>query len=552
MYASTATGVVELYTWDRDTDTHRQATDREGGTYLGALDPSGEQLWWFADDHGDGWGVWMHQPFAGGAAEPALPGLAAAYPAGLAIGSGVVVAGRSTDTSTTVHLVREGYEFTLYENAQPAFVGGMSRDESLLCLSHSEHGDPWHRALRVVGIEDGSRVADLWDGPGKDLVPSGFSPVKGDSRLLVTHERHGRSALLIWDPTSGACDELSIDLPGEIDADWFPDGTALLICHDHAARTELHRFDLTSQKLTLLESPAGVISSATARPDGTVEFSWSSSASPQTIRSTSGSLVLPAPDGIPESERVEDFWIDGPGGPIHALIARPNHLLPPFSTIFLLHRGADLTDDDTFQPRRAAWVDAGYCVVQVNHRGSAGYGPDWHDAVAENPGLVQLEDLAAVREWVVARHLAHPERCLVVGGSLALLSLGAQPDLWAAGVAIAPIADHLVTYEDEVEPLRAIDRALFGGSPEEAPERYARASAISYADKLSAPVLILAADGDPRCPTRQLDGYLARLRELGKDHEVYRHDAPPGGIIIDDQIRQMDVELDFALRHVRP
>jgi hypothetical protein len=65
-------------------------------------------------------------------------------------------------------------------------------------------------------------------------------------------------------------------------------------------------------------------------------------------------------------------------------------------------------------------------------------------------------------------------------------------------------------------------------------------------------MLVLAATQDPRCPARQLDAYLARLAELGKDHELYRSDTAPGEVDIDEQIRQMSTEISFALRHVRP
>lgn len=562
MYASTATGVVELYTWDRDTDTHLQATNRPHGTYIGALDPSGEHLWWFDDTDGDEWGVWMRQPFDGGPstgeqATPALPGLEPAYPAGLAIGSGVVVVGRSTESGTSIHLVREGYEFRLYDSKYDAFVGGMSRDESLLCLAHSEHGDARHRALRVVQIEDGEQVAELWDGPGKDLTPAGFAPIKGDNRLLVNHERHGRPQLLIWDPVAGTEDELSIDLPGDIDADWCPDGYTLLISHDYAARTELYKYDLTFRELVRVEAPPGVVSGATARPDGSVEFAWSSSRSPQAIRSTASGILLRSPgETPPESVPVEDIWVDGPGGPIHALLARPAHLLPPYSAVFALHGGPDLADDDAFRPRRAAWVDAGYCVVHVNYRGSAGYGTAWRDAVEGRPGLTELEDVAAVRDWVIGHHLVHPDRCIIAGGSwggyLALLGLGTQPDAWAAGIAAGPIADYLAAYEEEMEPLRSFDRALFGGGPDEKREAYVHSSPITYADKISAPVLILAGANDPRCPIGQIQSYLTRLQELEKEHEVYVYDAGHGSLVIDEQIQQMAVEMDFALRHCVP
>jgi hypothetical protein len=97
LYTSDLSGVVEQYAWDRQTDQHRQATDRPNGTLIGTLSPDGETIWWFADTDGDEFGVWMTQPFAGGPDTVALPEVGPAYPAGLEIGSRVVLAGRSTD-----------------------------------------------------------------------------------------------------------------------------------------------------------------------------------------------------------------------------------------------------------------------------------------------------------------------------------------------------------------------------------------------------------------------------------------------------------------------
>src|SRR5581483_2715538 len=86
LYTSNQSGKFELYTWDRRTDQHRQATDRPAGTVHGALDPTGAHLWWFDDDQGNEFGRWMVQPFAGGPASVAVPALPPAYSAGLALG----------------------------------------------------------------------------------------------------------------------------------------------------------------------------------------------------------------------------------------------------------------------------------------------------------------------------------------------------------------------------------------------------------------------------------------------------------------------------------
>src|SRR6195952_2372475 len=108
LYSSDVSGVVEQYAWDRDTDVHRQVTDRPNGTLVATLSPDGGTIWWFADTDGDEFGVWMTQPFAGGPDIVALPAVGPAYPAGLEIGAGIVLAGRSTDDGSELWIAPVG------------------------------------------------------------------------------------------------------------------------------------------------------------------------------------------------------------------------------------------------------------------------------------------------------------------------------------------------------------------------------------------------------------------------------------------------------------
>ena len=114
------------------------------------------------------------------------------------------------------------------------------------------------------------------------------------------------------------------------------------------------------------------------------------------------------------------------------------------------------------------------------------------------------------------------------------------------------MADYLAAYEDEMEGLRAYDRALFGGSPDEVRDVYLRSSPITYVEAVRAPVLVVAGANDPRCPIRQIDNYLGELERLEKPHEGYRFDAGHGSLVIEETIRQVELALDFALRHVKP
>ncbi|MFI6584803.1 prolyl oligopeptidase family serine peptidase [Embleya sp. NPDC050493] len=557
VFVSNASGTFEVYAWDRVSGAQRQVTDRPNGTSSSRISPDGRWIWWFADTDGDELGVWMRQPFDGGPDEVAVPGLAPSYPGGLGLANdGTVVVGRMTDDEgSTIHVARPGAEpVTVYRHTESAWLSALSEDATHLVVAHNEHGDAMHASLRVLRL-DGTPVADLHDGPeggqpDSDLSAMGFSPVAGDQRVLVIHQRRGRDEPLLWEPLTGIETELDLGLPGDLSADWYPDGRALLIDHEQHGRSELYRYDLASKELTRIDTPPGTIGAAGARPDGSVEYHWSSGSTPSELRSTAGDVLLTPPgERPPGSVPVTDAWVEGPGGKVHALVSKPAGE-GPFPTVFNIHGGPTAHDGDHFAADVAAWVDHGFAVVRVNYRGSTGYGKDWTDALRVRIGLIELEDIGAVREWAVESGLADPERIVLSGGSwggyLTLLGLGVQPDAWALGLAAVPVADYVTAYHDEMDVLKAMDRTLLGGTPEEVPERWAASSPLTYVEKVRVPVYISAGENDPRCPIKQIENYVARLAELGKPHEVYRYDAGHGSLVVEERIRQMRQEFAFV------
>ncbi|MBK1785055.1 prolyl oligopeptidase family serine peptidase [Prauserella cavernicola] len=560
IYVSNASGVWEVYAWDRATGSHRQVTDRPNGTLHATTSPDGRWIWWFDDTDGDEFGSWVREPFHGeGHGGKALPDVPAGYPAGLEIGHGLVAIGVSTDDGSALYAHRNGETTRFYSSTDDAGVAALSRDERLLAISHSEHGDSRHPAVRVLASDGFTTIADKWDGEGKGLAALAFSPKQGDPRLLLLHERKGREELLIWDIESGAEQEIELDLPGEVIGDFYPDASALLIVHFHEGRSSLHRYDLGTGELTAVETPPGRIGGAGVRPDGVIEYSWSNAAQPPLVRvrAADGSdtvLLEPPGEKAPGSEPLTDAFVEGPGGRIHALVSRPSGADGPQPTVFLLHGGPHAADEDRFSAYRAVWLDAGFAVVEVNYRGSTGYGSAWRDAIEGRPGLTELEDVAAVHDWAVRSGLADPARCVVSGASwggyLTLLALGVQPGRWAAGVAGVPVADYVAAYEDEMEQLRAFDRALFGGSPTDVPSVYDECSPITYIENVDVPVLVLAGDNDPRCPIRQIENYLDRLAARSVPYEFYRYDAGHGSLVIAETIKQVAIEVGFARRAV--
>jgi dienelactone hydrolase len=550
IYGANHEGTFEVYALDLATGVERRLTSRKEGTgYRVAprIDPQGNEVWWWDDEGGSELGVWRAQPFEGGAPRIATD-LRPAYSANTALGSGFALVGRSGAEGTTIDLVAEGGSRRLYAHRESAQIGMLSPDEELFVVSHSEHGDARNRAIRILDRR-GSAVADLWDGPGRGLRATRWSPVPGDERVLIGHERDGTWKPLIFDARARMEQRIDVDLPGEIEPSWYPDARALLLRHDHRGRGELYRYDLDRKTLARLHTSPGSIDWAAVRPDGAVWLAISTSDAPRALVALDGARILPrvAAD-IPTGRRYRDIVAGG----VHGFVATPEGA-GRHPILFNIHGGPEAHDEDTFSATVQAWVDHGWAVAMVNYRGSTGYGRAWRDAIAGKPGLTELADIAVIHDRLIADGVADPKRSILSGASwggyLTLLGLGAQPQRWSAGIGIVPIGDYVAAFEDEMEPLKRYDAALFGGTPAEAPLAYRVANPITYIERVRAPLLITVGQNDPRCPARSVDIYTARLRELGIPFSEYRYDAGHGSVVVAEQIKQLALQLDFAARH---
>ncbi len=548
VYLSNKEGKDEVYAWDRARGTHRRVTDRPEGTGFrvrSRIDPSGRDVWWFADRKGDEFGRWVVTDFERRASRT-IDALEPSYSTGLALGHGFAVVGRSTAAEGATAFVLDGQAPArrIYAHREHASVGDLSRDGTLVALSHSEHGDVRNPAVRIVDLA-GRAVTEIWDGPDRGLDPMRWSPVADDQRLIVLHEREGVQRPLLL-AASGEQRELPIDLPGELAADWYPKGDALLITHDYRGRDELYRYEVARGRLERIDTEPGTIRAARVRPDGSIWYEWESSRAAPITRSVDGPILG---DDFRDGAPYAPYDVNG----VPAFLAEPRGPRPHPTYVFV-HGGPKSQDRDAWSPSVQAWVDHGFAVALVNYRGSDGYGREWRDAIRGKPGLTELEDVATVHDRLIRDGIADPARSFIGGGSwggyLTLLALGTQPDRWALGLARVPIGDYVAAFEDEMEPLKRYDAALFGGTPAEVPDVYRERNPITYIERVRAPALLLVGDNDPRCPPRGADNYIVRLVELGKPHEIYRYDAGHGSLVVDEQIRQLALQIDFVARYL--
>jgi pimeloyl-ACP methyl ester carboxylesterase len=563
-YESTETGVWQVHAWDAASGMRRTVTDHPVGVITGSVSLDGERILYWQDETGDESGRWYAQPFEGGESAPFVDGVPVGWNEGLAQAPGVIVLGVSDADGFAVYVAVDGGTATEIARSSEYLTlsggggfnrGALSVDGSLLCLGHSEHGDMMHPGLRVVEPRTGATVAELLD-EGKALNGVAWSPLAGDSRLAVVHERGGDDASAIWDVRTGAWTDVETALVGPVVvADWWPDASALLLIHEFEGRQHLYRYVLDGGHLTRIEHPSGQISGARVRPDGAIWFCHASGATPARILDDAGyEPLVPQGDRAPEGRPYVSWHFENE----HGQTVQGFYVTPegdgPFPVLVHPHGGPTWLDEDRWSPEVQAYVDEGFAVAMVNYRGSTGFGAQWRDALIGDIGGPEIEDLNAALADLVAKGIADPDRAVVGGwswgGYLTLMELGKHPELWIAGVAGVPVGDYELSYADMSPDLQAYDRALLGGAPADVPELMADRNPMNHADAVRAPVLFIIGENDSRCPYRQAMAYVERLAARDQPHEVYVFATGHGSFDVDEEVRQQRVILDFLSRHV--
>ena len=428
-YESTESGVWQLHVRDLATGDRRRVTDHPVGVITGTWSPDGSTISWWQDETGDESGRWYAQPFEGGETRLLLPEIETAWSEGIAWVPGMLAVGMggrdgfgifvSEDGGATVKEVARSTEHMRVAGSDGGYNrGGLSADGMLLCLQHAEHGDEIHEALRVIDPLTGATVADLVD-EQLSLLSSAWSPIPGDGRLAIVHERHGIPQPAVWEPATGAWTDVTTNLDGEVSvADWWPDASALLISQLHDGRHRLYRYDLDTGDLSPITHPPGQVEWAQVRPDGAVWFRHSTGGSAPAILDAAGRDVLalegePAPTGRPfESIRFDNRH----GQSVQAFLVTPEGD-GPWPIFLRPHGGPTWLDEDRWHPEVQAYVDAGFAVVMVNYRGSTGRGAEWRDALIGDIGGPEREDLNDALDHLVQEGVADPERAVVGGWS---------------------------------------------------------------------------------------------------------------------------------------
>jgi len=191
--------------------------------------------------------------------------------------------------------------------------------------------------------------------------------------------------------------------------------------------------------------------------------------------------------------------------PANGAFEAPAGELPPL--LVKAHGGPTACTGSSFNPGIQFWTSRGFAVMDVDYRGSTGYGRAYREALKGNWGVVDIEDVCAAAKSLADRGLADPARLCIDGGSAGgFTTLGALAfrDVFAAGCSLYGVADCSALAADTHKfESRYLD-GLIGRYPEEK-AKYDSRSAIYSTDTLSCPVLLLQGDEDKIVPPNQAE-----------------------------------------------
>ena len=163
------------------------------------------------------------------------------------------------------------------------------------------------------------------------------------------------------------------------------------------------------------------------------------------------------------------------------------------------------------------WSSRGFAVLDVNYRGSTGFGRAYREALYGNWGIADVDDMVAGAEFLVARGVADPKRLMIRGGSAggftALAALTFR-DTFSAGASHYGIGDLMALARDTHKfESRYLDRII--GPLPECEALYRQRSPINYTGQLDCPVIFLQGLDDKVVPPNQAEAMVDALKAKG-------------------------------------
>ncbi len=185
------------------------------------------------------------------------------------------------------------------------------------------------------------------------------------------------------------------------------------------------------------------------------------------------------------------------------------------------HGGPWYRDTWTFNPEVQFLANRGYAVLQVNFRGSTGYGRKFWESSFKQWGKAMQDDVTDGVQWLIKQGIADPKRIGIYGGSYGgyatLAGLVYTPDLYAAGVDYVGVSN-LFTFLQSIPPywkpyLEMLYEMI--GHPEKDKDLLTAASPVFHSKNIKVPLLIAQGANDPRVKKAESDQMVEALKARG-------------------------------------
>lgn len=228
--------------------------------------------------------------------------------------------------------------------------------------------------------------------------------------------------------------------------------------------------------------------------------------------------------------------------------------------VLVVHGGPWARDAWGYDPQAQLLANRGYAVLQVNYRGSTGFGKRFtHAAEREFAGRMH-DDLIDGVEWLVAEGIADRDRIAIYGGSYggyaALVGAAFTPGVFAAAVSVvgpSSLVTLVRSFPPYWRPFLASTWYRYVGDPDDA-EQLADLEArspLNRVEAIRAPLLVIQGANDPRVTKAESDQIVAALRERGVEVEyMVKDDEGHGFVKLENRMDAYGAIERFLARHL--